>query len=125
MTRRILRNSIFKSAISILCFSHAVRATCDICPNGVENPTSQVSYSGGTVSCSDAATIFSPYDPISCVVTRVDVVPTCCPSQFQQIADSNVCGWCESGATIETLGATFPGPMAGMPDATCADLIPG
>ena len=127
MTRRIsLQYFIFRSTLSILLFSHAVQAKCEICPNGIENPQSRILYGDGTVSCSQAASIFSLYDQNSCVVTKVDVVRTCCPSQFQLIADNNICGWCsENGTSIQTLNARFRGPLEGMGEATCADLLPG
>lgn len=124
MTKIRLHQIIFKSALPVLFFSHAARGECDICPNGVENPASRIPYVDGTVSCTQAASIYSLYDEISCVVTKVNVVPTCCPSQFELITENNICGWCEHGTTIETSDTQFRGPVEGMENLKCADLIP-
>ena len=117
--------SIKYLTLCILVFSHSANGECVICPTGVEFPDAQIPYAGGTVSCTQGASIFSPYDRNSCVATQVGVIPTCCPSQFQLIAKDNICGWCDNGTAIETLDATFRGPLDGMGDATCADILPG
>mmetsp|Transcript_16671 Transcript_16671/g.40628 ORF Transcript_16671/g.40628 Transcript_16671/m.40628 type:complete len:434 (-) Transcript_16671:106-1407(-) len=125
MTTISIRHLILTSTLSILLLSHAANGECVICPNGLEYPDAQIPYADGTVSCTQGASIFSQYDRNSCVVTQVDVIPTCCPSQFKMLAEGNVCGWCDDGTAIETLDATFRGPLAGMGDTTCADILPG
>ncbi|CAJ1966113.1 unnamed protein product [Cylindrotheca closterium] len=123
------RTPIRYLSLLIAIVSHSANGECVICPNGLEFPDAQIPQGddGGTVSCTEGASIMSSYDRNSCVATQVGVIPICCPSQFQLIAKDNVCGWCKNngGTTIETLDASFRGPLDGMGDATCADILPG